>query len=141
MSSCVSHGVHHLMASMDSNIIPSAKCMHSFRYPHPLHITWSLHLSSVDALVDIHGRCHNSPLINPMEVLLVEHWVTTQPLLSCGIIISSLPLEVDLHGVRLVLLSHAWKTPIHKGMPTSDAMRRSWFQWRMCDSLHWSITS
>ena len=44
-------------------------------------------------------------------------------------------------GVGLVHLSHAWQTPIHKGMPTSDAMRRSQFWWRMCDWLHWSVTS
>ena len=96
MSSCVSHGVHHLMASMVSDVIPSAKCMCSFRCPHPLHITWSLHPSSVDAPVDVHGRSCNFPLIHPREVLLAKHWVTTQPLLSCGIIIPSLLLEGGL---------------------------------------------
>ena len=127
VSSCVSHGIHHLMASMGSDIIPSAKCTWSGRCPHQLHITWSLHLSSVDAVVEIHGRSHNFPLIHPREVLLAEHWVTTQPLFSYGIIISSLPLEVCLHGVGLVHMPHAWQTPIHKGMPTSDVMRRSQF--------------
>ena len=38
------------------DIYPSAKCTWSCRYPLPLHATWSLHLSSVEALVDILGR-------------------------------------------------------------------------------------
>ena len=80
-------------------------------------------------------------LIHPRKVLLAGCWVTTQPLFSCGIILPSLPLEVGLHGMGLVHLSCAWKTPIHKGMPTSDMMRRSQFWWEMCDCLYWSITS
>ena len=87
------------MASMGSDVIHSAKCMCSFWHLHPHHITWDLHLSSVDAPADIHGRSHNFPLIHPREVLLAGHQVTTLPLLSCGIIVSSLPLEVGLHGV------------------------------------------
>ena len=98
VSSCVGHGVHCPMASMDSDVIPSAKCTCSFQCLHPLYITWSLHPSSVDALVDVHGRSCNFPLIYTREVLLSRHWVTTQPLLSCGIITSSFPLEVGLCG-------------------------------------------
>ena len=75
------------MASVGSDIIPSAKHMWSIRLPCLLHITWSHHPSSVDALADVHGRSHNFPLIHPMEVLLDWHWVTAQPLFSCGIIL------------------------------------------------------
>ena len=100
----------------------------------PCHSTCGLHPSSVDALVDVHGRSHNLPLIHPREVLLVGHWVATLPMFSCGIISVSPPVEVGLHGVGLVHLFHAWWMPIHKGTPTSDAMRRSWFWWRMCGS-------
>ena len=141
MSSCVGHEVHHLMASTGKDIIPSAKCTCSFQYLCLLHITWCLHPSSVDALADIHGRSHNFLLIHPREVLLTKHWVTTWPLLSCGDTTSSLPSEVGLCGVGLVHLSHAWWTPVHKGMPTSDMMRRRQFGWRMCEHLHWSVTS
>ena len=88
-----------------------------------------------------HGRSCNFPLIHPREVLLAGHWVTTLPMSSCGGFSISPPVEVGLHGVGLVHLSHAWQTPIHKGMPTSAAMRRSQFRWRMCDLLCWSITS
>ena len=95
------------MASMGSNIIPLAKCTCSFQCLHLLHVTWGLHPSSVDALADFHGRSHNFPLIHPREVLVAGSWVTALPLLSCGIIMSSLPLEVGLHGVGLVHLSHA----------------------------------
>ena len=109
MRSCVGHGVHHLMASMGGDIIPSAKHMCSFQCLHPLHSTWSLHPSSVDAPTDFYGRSHNFPLIHSKEVLLAGHWVITQPLLSCGIITSSLLSEVGLHGVGLVHLSHAWR--------------------------------
>ena len=140
MSSCVSHGAHYPMASMGSNIIPSAICTWSGGCPHPLHITLGLHPSFVDAPVDINSRSCNFPLIHPMEVLLARHWVTAHLLFSCGVFTSSLPMEVGLHGVGLVHLSHAWQTPIHKGTPTSDMMRRRQFWWRMCDHLHWSIT-
>ena len=63
--------------------------------------------SSVDAPADIHGRSCNFPLIHPREVLLAGHWVTALPLLSCGIILVSPPLQVGLHGVGLVHLSCA----------------------------------
>ena len=86
MSSCVSHGVHNPMTSMGSDVIPSAKHVHSFQCLQPLHITWSLHPSSVDAPVDVHGRSYNFPLIHPREVLLAGHWMTAAPLLSCGLV-------------------------------------------------------
>ena len=57
--------------------------------------------------VDAHSRSCNFPLIHPREVLLAGHWVTAQPLFSCGIILPSLPLEVGLRGLGLVHLSHA----------------------------------
>ena len=60
---------------------------------------------SVDAPVDVHGRSHNLPLIHPREVLLAGCWMTTWPLLSCGIITSSLPAEVGLHGVDWYICS------------------------------------
>ena len=111
MSSCVSWEVHYLMASIGSDVIPSAKCIWYGRCSHLLHITWSLHPSSVDALVDIHSRSHNFLLIHPREVLLPGCWVTTQPPCSHGVILLSLPLEVGLTGMGLVHLSHAWQTP------------------------------
>ena len=91
------------------HVIPSAKCTCSFQCLQPHHVTWGFHPSSVDAPVDVHGRSCNFLLIHPREVLLAGHWVTTLPLLSCGIIIISLPLEVSLHGVGLVHMSHAWQ--------------------------------
>ena len=139
-----SHGgcsVCYLMADGLEMSTPSAKCMWSCRHPLPLHITWSLHPSSVDALVDIHGKSHNLPLIHPREVLLAWCWVITRPLCTCGVFSLSLPLGVGWTGVGLVHQSYAWQTPTHKGMPVSDAMRRSQLWWRMCDYLHWSVTS
>ena len=97
--------VHYLLASMGSDVIPLAKCLHSFQCLQPHHITWGLHLSSVDAPVDVHGRNHNFPLIHPREVLLAGHWVTALPIFSCGIILVSPPVEVGLCGVGLVHLS------------------------------------
>ena len=128
----------HLQAG---DIYPSTKCTWSCRHSLPLHIIWSLHLSSVDAPVDIHGRRHSFPLIHPREVLLAWHWVITRPLSSCGIVSLSLHLGVGLTGVVLVHLSHAWQTPTHKGTPVSDAMRRSQLWCRICDCPCWSVTS
>ena len=140
MSSCINLVVHYPMASTGSDITSLAKCTCLFLCQHPHHIIWDLHPSSVDTPADVHRRSHNFPLIHPREVLLAGCWVTALPLLSCGIIVISLPLEVGLHGVGLVHLSHARWMPIHKGTPTSDVMRRSWFWWRMHDLLHWSVT-
>ena len=82
--------------------------------------TCGLHLSSVDAPVDIHGRSYNFPFFHPRETLLVGCWVTTLPFFSCGILSFPPPVEVVLHGVGLVHLSHVWWLPMHKGTPISD---------------------
>ena len=132
--------VHYLPASMGIDVISSALHMCSFQGLQSSHITCGLHLSSVDAPVNVHGRSHNFPFFHPREALLVGHWVTTLPLISCGILLSSPPAEVVLHGVGLVHLSCVWQLPIHKGMPIPDATRRSQFQWRTCDHPCWFIT-
>ena len=118
---------HYLPASMSIDIITSALHTYSFQGLQPHHITWGLHPSSVDALVDVHGRSHNFPFFHPREGLLVGHWVTALPLFSCGILFLSSLAEVVLCGVGLVHLSHVWWLPIHKGMPISDMMRGSCF--------------
>ena len=123
------------------DIYPSTKCMWSCRHPLPLHITWSLHLSLVDVLADVHRRSCNFPLIHPREVLLTWCWVVTRPLSVCGIISLSLPLGVGLTWVGLVHQSHAWQTPTHKGTPVSDTIRRSQLWCRMHDCPCWFITS
>ena len=75
-SSSVGCGVHHPMASVGSDVIPLVKCTCSFQCLHPLHITLSLHPSSVDAPADVHSRSCNFLLIHPREVLLAGQWVT-----------------------------------------------------------------
>ena len=108
---------------------PSTKCMQScwplcqWRYPHPLHITWNLHPSSVDAAVDFHRRSCSFSVIHPMEVFLAWHWMVTRPSSSCGIVLLSLCPGVGLTEVGLVHLSYTWQTPKHKGMPVSDTTR------------------
>ena len=121
---------------MGIDVIPSA--LHMCLWPY--HINWGLHPSSVDASLDIPGRSHNFPFFHARKALLVGHWVTALPLFSCGIHFISPLTEVVLHGMGLVHLLHVWWLAIHKGTPTSDVMRRSWFQWRMCDLLCWFIT-
>ena len=91
---------------MGIDIIPSALHMCSFQSLQSNHITCGLHPSSVDALVDVHGRSCNFPFFHPREALLVGNQVTTLPLSSCGVLFISLPTEVVLHGVGLVHLSH-----------------------------------
>ena len=91
--------VHHPMASTGSDVIPPAKHVCSFQHLQPHPITWGLHPSSVDAPAHVHGRSHNLPLIHPREVLLAGHWVIALPILSCGIILLSPPVEVGLCGV------------------------------------------
>ena len=126
----------HLQAE---DVYPSTKCTRSCRHLLPLHITWSLHPSSVDSQADIHGRSHNFPLILPQEVLLAWYWMVARPLSTHGVISFSLPLGVGLTWVGLVHLSHAWQTPTHRGMPVSDTMRRRRLQCRMHDCPHWFI--
>ena len=53
------------------------------------HLTCGLHLSSVDAPVDVHDPSCNFPFFHPWEALLVGHWVSALPFCSCGIITSS----------------------------------------------------
>ena len=86
VSGCIHHGVHYPPASMGIDIIPSALCTCSFWGLQPHHITWGLHPSSVDTLVDVHGRSHNFPFFHPREALLVGHWVNALPFFSCGIL-------------------------------------------------------
>ena len=105
------------------------------------HLTWCLHPFSVDTPVDIHRRSCSFLLIHPREVFLAWCWVITRPLSSHGVVLMSLPLGIGLTGVGLVYLSHAWMTPTHKGLPVSDAMRRSKLWCRTHDCPHWSITS
>ena len=132
-------GIHYLPVSMGIDIIPSALHTCSFWGLQPNHITCGLHPSSVNALVDIHGRLCNFPFFHPREALLVGHW---GPPYHFPLVASFFPplTEVGLHGMELVHLSCVWQLPIHKGMPISDVMRRSWFWWRTHDHLHWFIT-
>ena len=132
---------HYPPASMGYRHHPSALHTCSFWGLQPNHFTCGLHPSSVDAPVDVHGPSYNVPFFHPREVLLVGCWVTALPSCSCGVLLSSSPMKVVLHGVELVHLSHVWQLPIHKGMPASDMMRRSLFWWRTCDHLCWFVTS
>ena len=118
---------------------PSALCTCPSGGLQPNHFTCGPHPSSVDALVDFHDSSCNFPFFHPGKLYWVDHWVTTLPLFSCGVLFSSPPEEVVLHGVGLVHLSCVWWLPIHKGMSTSDAMRRSWFWWRTHDHPCWFV--
>ena len=93
------------------DVYPSAKHMQSCRHPLPIHITWSLHPSLVETLVDVHGRSHNFPLIHPREVLLAWCWVVARPLSSCSVISLSLPMGVGLTGWGWYIC------PMHGGHP------------------------
>ena len=84
---------------------PSALRTCPSRGLQPKHFTWSLHLSSVDAPVDVHNPSGNFPYFHPWEAFLVGRRVTTLPFYSCGIIPASPPKEVVLQGVELVHLS------------------------------------
>ena len=67
-SSVIGHiplGVHYLPASTGIDVIPSALCTCSIQGLQPHHITCGLHLSSVEALVDVHGRSHNFSFSTP----------------------------------------------------------------------------
>ena len=107
---------------------------------HPLHITWSLHLSSVDAPVDVHSISCSFLLIYPREVCLAWCWVITRQLFSHGIFLLSLPLGAGSTGVGLVHLSYAWWTPTHRETTVSGVMRRSLLWWRIHDCPCWSVT-
>ena len=85
---------------------PSALRTCSCRGLQPNHFTCGLHPSSVDAPVDVHDPSHSFPFFHPREALLVGHRVTTLPSFSCGVLSSSHPKEVVLHGVGLAHLSH-----------------------------------
>ena len=140
VSGHICHWVHYLPASVGSHITPSTLHMCFFWGLWPHHITCGLHLTSVDAPIDIHGRSCNFLCIHPREALLIGHRVTALPLLSCGIHFVPPLTEVVLHGVGLVHLSHVWWLPIHKGTPTIDLMRRSQFLWRTHDFPCWFAT-
>ena len=98
--------VHYPPASMVYRCHPSALHMCSFHGLQPNHFTCGLQPSSVDAPVDVHGPSHNFPFFHPREASLVGHWVTAFPSFSCSTLLSSPPVEVVLHGVGLVHLSH-----------------------------------
>ena len=68
----------------------------------PNHFTCGLHLSSMDAPVDIHDSSCNFLFFHPREALLVGCWVTALPLSFCGVLSLSPPEGVVLNGVRLV---------------------------------------
>ena len=97
--------VHYLPASMGYRCHPSALHMCSFQGLQLNHFTCGLHPSSVDAPVDVYNPSCNFRFFHPREVLLVGCWVTALPSFSCGILSSSPPMEVVLHGVGLVNLS------------------------------------
>ena len=89
-SSLQSNGIYGLTSIPSPNAYDPVG--HSVRWwcPCPLHITWNLHPSSVDALVDVYGRSCSFPFIHPKEVFLAWHWVIARPLSSCGIVLLSL---------------------------------------------------
>ena len=141
MNSCGGHSVCYAMASMGWDIYPSTKCMWYCRHPLPLHVTWSLNLSSVDALVDIHGRSHNFPLIHPMGslpgLMLGDHQTT---------IFLWHSLTVTPPGSRLYWGGAGTSVPcfmdIHTQRNTSFwCDEESQLQCRTHDCPHWSVTS
>ena len=117
LSSMHSHGSHrvcHPMASIGWDVYPSAKCTQSCRLSYWLHITWSLHPSSVDAPADVHGRSCSFPFIHPREVFLAWCWVYIRPPSCHGVVSLSLPLGVGLTGggagtlVPYLADNHTW---------------------------------
>ena len=99
---CIPLGAHYPPASMGIDIIPSALNTCSFWSLQPNHITCGLHPSSVDALVDVHGRSCNFPFFHPKGSFtcrsLGDHLTTF--LLWCPLFLP--PTEVVLCGVGLV---------------------------------------
>ena len=104
------------------------------------HYTWTLHPSSVDAPVEVHRRSHSFPFIHPREVFLAWCWVIARLLSSCDVALPSLPPGIGLTGVGLVHLFHTWQTPMHKGIPASDAMKRGQLWCRMHEFPCWPFT-
>ena len=101
--------LHPSWGSLSASINGYRHCSLCLTYvflPKSTAITHGLHPSSVEALVDIHGRSCNFLFFHPREALLVGHWVTTLPLFSCGILSFPPSTEVVLHGAGLVHLSH-----------------------------------
>ena len=141
MSGHIHCGVHYPLASMGIDVIPSNLCTCSFQGLQSHHVTWGLHPSSVDAPVDIHGRSCNFPFFYPREALLVGHQVTALPLilLWCPLHFTSYRGSLAWGGTGTPVPC-LWWLPIHKGKPTSDAMRRSQFWWRTHDLPCWFIT-
>ena len=137
---CIPLGVHYLPASTGINIIPSALCMCSFQRLQPNHITCSLHPSLVDTLVDIHGRSCNVLFFHPRKTLLVGHRMTalSLSLLWCPLFLTSYRGSLVWGGAGTPVPC-MMVAKLHKGMPISDAMRRSQFQWRTHDCPHWFI--
>ena len=91
--------------------------------------------SYVDVLVDVSRRAHSSLLIHPRGVLLAWCRVGTRQSAHWGNSTISLPLEISFSRVKLVHLAHVVHTSAHGGMllSTSQVMRRSQLQWRICD--------
>ena len=95
-------------ASTDIDVIPSAKCTYVFL---PRSAVTSYYLRSWPIFCGCSRWMSTAEVVTshlsiPREALLVGPWVTTLPLFSCGIIFVSPPIEVILHGVGLVHLSH-----------------------------------
>ena len=85
--------------------------MQSCRHPLPLHVTWSLHLSSVDAVVDVHRRSHSFLLIHPQGSLPGLTLGVCQTTIFLWHNLTVTPPGSRLNWVGLVHLSHAWWTP------------------------------
>ena len=138
--------LHSLWGSLSASINRHWCCSLHLMYVFLLRSAATSHyLRSSPILSGCSSRCpwqkSQLPIFPPQESLLVGHWVTALPFSSCDILFLSPLAEVVLHGVVLVHLSHVWWLPIHKGMPISDATRRSQFWWRIPDLPCWFITS
>ena len=108
--------------------------------PCLLYTTWNIHLSSVDASVDVHGRSLSFPFIHPRVLFLAWCWVITRPLSSWGVVSVTSPgsrLDWGGSGTSIPYLV----TPAHMGTAASDAKRSSQLLCRMCECPFWSFTS
>ena len=153
LSSTSSHlccSVHYPLASMGwcpslhkTHVYLPAISSKKFIKTHPpclVHTPWNIHLSSVDAPVDVHGRSLSFPFIEPRVLFLVWCWVITRPLSSCGVVSVTSPrsrLDWGGSGASIPYLV----TPAHMGTPTSDAKRSTQLLCRMCECACWSFTS